>query len=47
MACAFNLNKPSVLLWDIGKQCIPRSDTAKNAASDQGLHCLHEDSIKI
>ena len=23
-------------VWDIGKQCTPRSD----AASDQGLHCL-------
>ena len=25
-------------LWDIGKQCKTRSD-AKNAASDQVLHC--------
>ena len=24
----------------IGRQCRPRSDAA-NAASDQGLHCLH------
>ena len=43
----FNPLSLAFFLWDIGKQCRPRSDTAK-VVSNQGLHCLlTECSIKI
>ena len=42
-----NLYKLGFGLWDMGKQCRPRSDTT-NTASDQGIHCLFaEFCIKI